>query len=194
MTPRRPPPTPSPQALREAALDYLSRRAASSRRLTQVLQRRLLRWEIAGAAFDREEALGWIAALVDKLQADGLLDDTALAEARSQRLQDSGTAPAGIRRKLQQGGLGGAALDAGMAALEGEGRREAAVIALLQLARRRRYGPYAAEEPSAESAAALRLKLRRAGHDDSALRLVWALEDADTADALLADLQQGAVL
>lgn len=190
----RPPPTASAQALRDAALDYLSRRAASSRRLAQVLQRRLLRWQMAGADFDREEAEGWIAALLDDFARQGVLNDTALAEARSQRMQDSGLAPPKIRQKLQVGGIGGAALDAGMQALAGEGRREAAAIALLQLARRRRYGPYAAEALEGEALAALQRKLRRAGHGDEALRLLFGLDDAEAADALLDDLQAGASL
>lgn len=170
--------------LEEAALRYLERYAASVAQLRRVLQERVRRAVAAGVG-NAEQGAVWVAALLARYQASGLLNDTAFAETKtaslrrrgaSQRkiqgwLAERGVAAADIRRALdveatEQGAEAGGA-DNGE---EGQGSPE--VRAAWALARRRRLGPFRPPEQRRERRLKDLAVLARAGFSGTIARQV----------------------
>jgi regulatory protein len=150
---REPPRRPTPASLEAAGLYYLARYAASAEQLRRVLRRRVDRAARAYPDFDREVAAGWIAALVERWLAAGLLDDATFAEARVRSLRRRGASQRHIR-----GALAAKGVDA-ETAVEALGRAEAGgdaaeAEAARRFARRRRLGPWR----QADARAAHRMK------------------------------------
>jgi regulatory protein len=164
---RRPPPRPTEALLHEAALNHLARFSATEAGLKRVLVNRIRRWaramEREGAPEDTathaKQAEAWAAEIAARLVRAGAVDDAAFAAARARRLLRGGRSARAAMAHLQQKGV-----DAGTArnALAGDEVPDESLSALA-FCRRRRFGPFAAEEPAPE----LRLKwlaaLARAG-------------------------------
>jgi regulatory protein len=141
----------SRSSLMNSALYYLGRFSASRAGVKAVLQRRALR-SLAEHGGDRDEADGWIEAVLDDLQRQGWLNDRAFAEARARSLWAQGTARRAIAMKLAAKGVGEDDLRHALEQLQDE----AALIsrnddedapnpdlaAAVAYARRRRLGPW----------------------------------------------------
>ena len=130
----------TPELLEKAALHYLERYASSAENLRRVLMRRADRGARAHGQ-DRKQAVGWVDALVERYARSGLVDDKRYAEAAAASLRRRGASSRRIRQKLAQKGVDG---DVAEAALEESGGAgdAADLAAAVQLARKRRLGPF----------------------------------------------------
>lgn len=139
--PRKPSRPLTPQRLENIALHYLERFAASADSLRRVLLRRVDR-SAHEHGTDREEGAQWVAALLARYQASGLLNDAAYAEAQTASLHRRGGSTRLIRQKLAAKGVNeddiARALTERLEVSSGDPDLEAA----LALCRRRRLGPH----------------------------------------------------
>lgn len=133
----------TPERLEKAALHYLERYASSRANLQRVLMRRVERSARLHDT-DREEAHGWVEAIVARLAERGLLDDALYAESRAVSLHRGGGSRRKIALSLRQKGVESAEIDA---ALEkaGEEYADGEFAAAFLYARRRRLGPFRVE-------------------------------------------------
>jgi len=163
----RPPSLPLPDAasLRQAALTYLARYAATEASLRRVLTKRIDRW--AQAQADPDSAAAVLAAAREIVEAviaamvrAGAVSDAGFAEARARTLIRAGRSRRAIQVRLLAKGVA-PDLARGAAGDDAETELAAALI----VARRRRIGPFRTAEP--EDLAAVRRKelgiLARAG-------------------------------
>ncbi len=175
-------PPPDEASLRQAALNYVARYAATEAGLRTVLQRRIDRWVRQTA--DREDAIEQAAAakasiegVVARLVELGLLNDAAFAEARARSLALNGRSRRAIAARLAAKGIGAAQAKE---ALPEDGASE--LISALILARKRRIGPFrlGVEDRNRELGV-----LARAGFPSDIARraLAMAPDEAETAIA-----------
>ncbi len=127
-------------ALERAALDYLARYAASRRGVERVLTRRIEKRARLGAG-EADDARAALTRVLDRLAADGLLDDRRFAEARARSLLARGRSTAAIRAALRDKGVDPARADEAVAGLAEE-TPSPDLSAAIALARRRRLGPF----------------------------------------------------
>ena len=195
--------------LREAAMAYLARFAASEVGLTRVLDRRIQRWaryaSEAGGDPDevrqhRQQAREAVRAVVSDMMRLKLVDDTMFADGRARALSRGGRSRRAIAAHLASRGIdaeriAGALLHAQSGVLDDVAQAELAA-ALLQ-ARKRRIGPFGVQPGDGDSAEAEEgarqralAALARAGFSHDVARN--ALEtDLETAEALIARLRGG---
>jgi regulatory protein len=163
----------TPTSLRNAALYYLQRYASSAKNLREVLTRRVRRAQ-RHHEIDREEADGWIDALIQNFQKSELLDDRIYAEGRVQSMLE-----------LRNKGVPADIIEEALAALAAENYAPDRTAAL-RYVQRRRLGPYRLgyrEEYRDRDLAAL----ARAGFGyDTACRVI----DAETRESLEEDVLQ----
>ncbi len=156
-----PPPGPAPDAqrLRNAALFYLTRYAATQAGLLRVLQRRIDRWARAAAAEPEVVAAAKAAAadVVTRLAAAGAVDDDAFAAGRARSLARSGKSRRAITAHLAAKGVPPA-----LAAESVPDDPDAELAAALSYARSRRIGPFR-NPPDVEQRMRDLGKLARAG-------------------------------
>ena len=170
---RRPPPRLSPSYLENAALHYLERFASSSANLRRVLMRKvdrsLAHWG-DDAGNGRSDAAQWVEAVLTKLAGLGYLDDSAYAAQKAAGLHRRGRPARGIRAALAAKGVEAEIAEAAIAALDA-----ADLDAAINLARRRRLGPWRPAETRAETRQRDLAALARAGFDyDTARRVIDA--------------------
>jgi regulatory protein len=143
---------PDLEELRDAALTYLSRYAATEAGLVRVLDRRVDRWA-RSLRSERPESAEEIAAAVSRSRHDvralvarlveaGAVDDPSFATTRARSLVRSGKSNAAIAAHLMAKGV---PTDIARDALPDDADYE--VGAALSLARRRRIGPFRRGEP-----------------------------------------------
>lgn len=176
----RPPRKVTAQSLENAALYYLQRFATSEENLRRMLMRRVERSaHIHGT--DRDEGASLVAALVARYRSAGLLDDRAYARARAETLHRRGVPATGIRARLRHKGVGDDDITAALASLAGAVASGTDTAAAVNLARRRRLGPFRAAADRAAKRDKDLASLARAGFSwDLARRVV----DADTPEDL----------
>jgi regulatory protein len=176
---RRGPQPVTAERLEASALFYLQRFASSADNLRRVLDRRVERSARLHGT-DRAAGRAAVVALIQRLQAAGLLDDRVYAEAKAASLHRRGRSLNAIRRGLAAKGVGAEDAAAATTALAGT-MAEPDLAAAIALARRRRLGPWRA----AAHRAAWRMKdlavLGRAGFDYQTARRVI---DAPSPEAL----------
>lgn len=162
---RAPPPLDAPR-LEELALAYVARFATSAAKLDGYLARKLRE---RGWAEEGGTGAATAAAIVARFVEAGYVDDAAFARAKSGSLLRRGY---GMRRVGQTLGAAGIAEEVRAAVAPGRGAQRRAALAL---ARKRRFGPFAAgpiDRPAREKQIAAML---RAGHPlDSVRELVDA--------------------
>ncbi len=165
--------------LEELALAYVARFATSSRKLEDYLKRKL-----------RER--GWdgddqppVAATVMRYVDLGYVDDAAYARAKSGGLLRRGYGP---RRVAQALGAAGIAENIREDLKAGEGAQRGAA---LTLARKRRFGPFAAEPVEREKREKQIAAMLRAGHGFDIVRAVMNAESVGEAERWAAEAQDG---
>ncbi len=173
---------PDAAKLYEAALNHLTRYAATQAGLARVLGRRIDRWARLYADADAEEttaaaaqARAEIPGVIARLQAEGVLDDAAFAASRAKRLTREGKSRRAVQAHLAAKGVRGAEI------AEDPQRELAAACAYL---RRRRAGPFG-EAPELKTLAAL----GRGGFSQEVARRAMAMERA-AAEALIKTLHE----
>ena len=135
MSPR---PAPTETSLREAALNYLARYAATEVSVRRFLHRRIDTWARAAEAPEQAAALkATVPGIVAKLVELGLINDAAFAESRAQGLARSGRSRRAITARLVAKGI---PPDQARAALPDD--EEGELVSALILARKRRIGPF----------------------------------------------------
>lgn len=140
--PRKPPPRQYGQAsLERAALHYLERFSSSAANLQRVLERKMRR-RVPGGEEMPADAPAMIQAVIEKLKAQGWLNDEAYAEMKARSLHRRGASTRAIRQTLSLKGVAAETRDAALSAVEEEAGRDLDLAAAIALARRRRLGPF----------------------------------------------------
>lgn len=168
----------TPKSLESAALAYLQRYATSTENLRTVLMRRVLRSAKAHHS-DRAEGTAWVESIIVRYRDAGLLDDLAYAQGRAASLHRRGVSLRGIRARLGAKGVAADDIDAALAHLQ-ETCENAEFEAACNYARRRRLGPWRAEDRSERRERDLAALARQGFAYELALRVV----DADDATSL----------
>jgi regulatory protein len=132
----------APADLQDRALDYLGRYAASTRRLRQVLTRRIRR-SAEAHEFDPAPLLAELEQVIARLTRSGLLNDTAFAEMKARSLSRRGGSRRQIAAKLAASGVASVERTRALEALEEE-TPDAEFAAALAYAKRRRLGAFRA--------------------------------------------------
>ena len=130
----------TPKYLRNSALYYLGRYAASSGHLRRLLQVKVTR-SVRAHDTDPAEGAAAIEALIADLLGMGLLDDARYAQERARILHRRGASMRAIRAELRAKGIEADDIEAALAGLREEAA-EPELAAALAYARRRRLGPY----------------------------------------------------
>lgn len=143
---RRKKPPRQPKKMTEArlaniALHYLERYASSEENLRRVLLRRVEKSARAHTDVDRDEAKGWIEALIKRYVEVGLLDDLAYASARTRSALERGEAPRMAEMKLKQKGISDDIARRALQELAGDFPAPE-LEAAIRHARKKRIGPY----------------------------------------------------
>lgn len=161
--PRQPPKPLGPVRLEELALAYTARFAVSAGKLGDYLRRKLRTYGWEG---DDEPPVD---AIVARFVDAGYVDDAAYARAKSASMLQRGL---GMRRVAQAWQAARIAEDDRESAQAGEGAQRRAALAL---ARKRRFGPFAALPPDRAGREKQIAAMLRAGHPlDSAREMVNA--------------------
>ena len=172
-------------SLEAAALAYIARYASSRARLERLLVARIERSRRrhgAAAALGRGE----VEALILRLERAGLIDDARYAEHKAAHLRRRGTSGRRLGAELAARGLDSEPI-AAVFSREGRKMRDGELAAALNLARRRRLGPF---RPHADRPAHREKDLAalgRAGFDYAIARRVIELEGPDAALGLIAE-------
>lgn len=184
-------PPPTAATLREQALAYLARYAATEAGLARVLTRGVDRWArraaddgadadqvAARAAAARAEVRGVVARLV----AAGAVSDAAFAESRVRSLLRGGRSPRAVAARLAAKGVAEDTAQAVLAASEVD-----ALSAAVVLARRRRIGPFREKDEDRVREMAM---LARAGFSQDVARQVLRME-REAAETIILRLRYG---
>ncbi|MDC0886731.1 regulatory protein RecX [Altererythrobacter sp.] len=158
---RKKPPKPLDEArLRDLALAYVARFSTSAGKLERYLRRKLREREWAG------DSPPDVRELVARYVELGYVDDEAYARAKSGDLLRRGYGPRRVSQALNEAGIG-ENIRADVAAGQTE-IREAA----LQLARKRRFGPFSRDPLDQKSREKQLAAMVRGGHDFGTARAV----------------------
>lgn len=130
----------APADLKDAALHYLGRYAASTARLRQVMTRRIRR-SAKEHELDPEPLMQELERVIAMLHRTGLLNDEAFAEGRVRSLNRRGGSRRQIAAKLAAAGVAQATTAQALAGLEAD-LPDAEFAAALAYAKRRRLGAF----------------------------------------------------
>ncbi|HLT77205.1 MAG TPA: regulatory protein RecX [Ferrovibrio sp.] len=177
----------TPQYLERAAVFYLERYSSSAGNLRRVLDRKVRRSIQEHGTPEPAEAAGWIAALIEKLQRNGLLNDRSYAETKVRRLYAEGKALGRIRQTLAAKGVAKPDIDAALERLQIEADIPVSDLpAAISYARRRKLGPFRTD-PAERSA--MRQKdmgaLARRGFSQAVTMTVLGAADQEALEELL---------
>lgn len=131
------------QRLKNIALYYLQRFETSSENLKAVLLRRVNVYAFQNPDWNRQEAVGWIDEIVAQFEGYGYVDDARFAEMKIKDYLAAGKSVRYIKGKLQLKGIDENMVDS---LLEGQDYDE--YEAALRLAKKKRIGPFRADEES----------------------------------------------
>ncbi|MGE5505838.1 MAG: regulatory protein RecX [Actinomycetota bacterium] len=169
------PPRITPSYIENAALHYLERFASSRANLRRVLMRKVDR-SLAHWGGEREQAAAMVDAVMAKLAGLGYVDDARFAEMKAASLHRRGTSARMIRARLAAKGVDAEATAAGLAAIDTD---EPDLAAAVNLARRRRLGPFRPPETRADFRDKDAATLARAGFSWDVVRQVIEAEDGE---------------
>ncbi len=168
--------------LENAALGHLGRFATSAENLRRVLTRRVER----SARFhgtDRAEGAVMVGELIARFTGAGLLDDDAYAHAQAQSLHRRGASARMIGHRLRRKGVAAEVVEAAIEALSDDAF-DLELEAAVNLARRRRLGPYRTAGTRVQWREKDLAALSRAGFSFAIARRIV---EAETADELAAE-------
>ena len=165
----------TPTYLRNAALYYLDRYASSTANLRRILMAKVERSARAHDT-DRAEGAADVEALLADFVRDGVLDDARYAKGRALALYRRGASTRAIRARLTAKGVVREHIDPAIATLREESH-EPDMAAALTFARRRRLGPYRAQNARAERRARDLAALGRQGFAYDVARRIIDAED-----------------
>ena len=138
----------TPKSLENAALYYLQRFSSTSENLRRVLMRRVQR-SAHHHGTDLEEGMEIIAALIKCYNEVGLLDDAQFARERAESLNRRGSSARAIRAKLSEKGVAADLISETLKKLIDEDQN-LEFTAAVTFARKRRIGPFRADDNRAE--------------------------------------------
>lgn len=189
---KEPAPAPTAAQLHEAALSYLTARAASFAQVEQALERRVAAWARrtirAGSSEesveeDARRARGAIAGVLERLSSSGLVDDERFARQRADALALRGKSRRAVAFDLARRGIE-------ESVVREAGARDAAteLAAAVTFARKKRLGAFAKDAPSPELHRKWLAAFARAGYGfdvaERALRM-----DRESAEAIVRELR-----
>lgn len=160
---RRPAPPLDPAKLERLALRYVERFATTRGRLADYLRRKIRERGWEGAAADPD-------ALAERMGELGYIDDRAFAEARATAMARRGLGARRVADALRHARVG--VEDAEALAPDIEERASQAALAF---ARRKRFGPFAAERADRELLSKQLAAMARAGHSYNLSRRILEL-------------------
>ena len=169
--PRKPRPPLGKEKLEEMALSYVARFATTRAKLATYLKRKVAE---RGWAGDGEPP---VAEMVEKAARAGFVDDAAYALSKARSLAGRGYGPRRLGQALHAAGVD----EADGEAARGHAASEAAQAAL-RFARRRRIGPFAAEQASPEAREKALAAMIRAGHGFALAKSIVALPPGSKID------------
>lgn len=151
--PRQPRPPLREDSLKELALAYVARFATSRAKLSSYLRRKLRErgWDGSGEPP--------VEVLVETAATAGFVDDSAFALAKARSLSARGYGSRRVDQALRAAGI-----EPGDGERARELASEEAVDSALRFARRRRFGPFAAQAPDARMREKQLAAMLRAGH------------------------------
>ncbi len=175
--------------MHDAALTYLARYSATRATLARTLTKRVDRWareaeggeDVAQAA---AAARQMVRAVVDKLAASGMVNDTAFAEVRARRLTRTGRSRRATAAHLASRGVDAESVRAALP--ENVEEEFAAAVAFT---RRRRFGAFRKSDIDADGRRRELAAMARAGFAHGAAKRALGLSP-DEAEAVLAALRQ----
>ena len=167
------------KSLATAAHQYVRRFDTTEAHLRRVLMRRVAR-SIDRHGTDLEKAQEWVSQVVAHLVDAGIVDDSRYAVGRARALFDRGASPPVIRQRLVEKGVAGELIDAALEAISAE-HLAPELAAGINLARRRRLGPYRAAGDRPSGRARDLAAMARAGFD---LGVALQIVDAVSTDEL----------
>lgn len=170
--PRKPRPPLTGDSLSELALAYVGRFATTRAKLAAYLRRKLAERGWSG------ERPADVEALVDRFAANGYVDDSAYALAKSRSLSARGYGARRITQSLRAAGVDEADGDAARQLAEDE-----AVDAAIRFARRRHLGPFAEARPDRHGREKAIAAMIRAGHGFSLARAIVDLAPGEPLDS-----------
>lgn len=150
--PRRPPPPLDQAKLERLALRYVERFATTRGRMADYLRRKIRERGWEGAPADPD-------ALAGKLAELGYIDDRAFAEARATAMTRRGLGARRVTDALRHARVEAEDMEAVAPQVE-----ESAPDAALAFARRKRFGPFAADRADRELRSKQLAAMARAGH------------------------------
>ena len=162
--PRKPRPPLDEAKLNELMLAYVARFATSRARLAAYLSRKLRERGWTGSGDPPVETM------VAKAASLGFVDDAAFAMSKARSLTARGYGERRIGQVLHAAGIGEAEAEPARSQA-----REDSVAAAVQFARRRRFGPFAAQAPAPESREKALAAMVRAGHGFRLAKAILAL-------------------
>jgi regulatory protein len=166
-TPRRPPPPLDTAALEALALRYVERFATTRGKLAAYLSRKVRERGWTGASADPQQ-------IADRMAQLGYVDDRAFAEAKARSLARRGYGTRRVSMALRAAHVGEE--DAADALEESA---DQAFTSALALARRRRFGPFAAAVADERTRERQIAALVRAGHNYALARRIVTAEPGD---------------
>ena len=171
------------QSLHERALRYLERFPCTVAKMRQYLQK-LAREAVKAEVIQPGEGEPWIESVIGRLTRVGLLDDAAYARGRAGALHRKGKSARAIRFDLKRKGVGSDLVDQALdARTENDVNPE--LEAAAALARRRRLGPYCAEEKRRDARQKHLASLARNGFSFDIARKVIDAETVEDLQELL---------
>jgi regulatory protein len=175
--------------LREAALNYLARYAATATGVRRMLERRIQRWlrtaeDPESAMSEAEAARHRIGPIVERLVETGVINDAAFADTRARGLSQAGRSRRAITARLIGKGVDPATAQASL-----PDDPDTELAAALVLARRRRIGPFRAGPPDDTAQREMAI-LARGGFPRDVAQRALAME-LDEAETLIRRLRQG---
>ncbi|MBS0526497.1 MAG: RecX family transcriptional regulator [Proteobacteria bacterium] len=171
--------------LENAATFYLERYPSTAEGLRRVLNRRVRKAELAGAAII-DNAKQVIEAIVAKFVAAGMIDDQAFAQTKARALHRRGTSSRLTRQRLKLAGVDYDTLEKAMIGLDQEldtDPRQREWQAAVALARRRRLGPFRDKERKEHRNRDL-AAMARGGFDYALAKKVIDATDPDSLDEM----------
>lgn len=164
--------------LRDLALSYVAKFATSAGKLEDYLKRKLRERGYESA----EDGAGPdVAALVQRYVDLGYIDDAAWAKAKTGGLLRRGYGPRRVSQALHAAGID-EPIREHVKAGKGDQRE-----ALLVMARKKRFGPFASEAPERSVREKQIAAMMRAGHGFDMIRAIMALSDEAAAEIWAAE-------